>query len=256
MGLLDGKVALVTGAGRGIGRATARLFAREGAAVALLSRSPAPLDEAVNLIKAEGGRAVGIQCDVLQLDAVGPAINKAAEAFGTIDILVNNAHDMSMAQKVGQVATATVAQLENQFRSGPIASVVALQTCLPYMKRAGWGRVINVASGVGVRGIANFLPYAMAKEALRSATRVAARELAPFGVTVNAVCPAADTETSRETIASGVLGNAAGATPARRMGQPDEDIAPILLFLAGPESHYITGYTYMADGGSNIDAAR
>jgi len=254
-GKLQGKVAVVTGAGQGMGRAIARRFAAEGAAVALLSRSPAPLAEAVSLIESDGGKAIGIRCDVSELDTIKPAIDEAAVRFGTVDILVNNAHDTSQAAMTGGVEKLTIAQMEAQFRCGPIASTLAMQAALPYLKRRG-GRVINLGSGVGVHGLARFTPYAMAKEANRALTRVAAREWAEFGITVNTICPVADTPGARATLESGVLDENLAPSPFGRMGDAETDVAPLFVFIASDDARYMTGYTFMADGGGSIDTGR
>jgi len=253
---LQGKVAIVTGAGRGIGRAIARRFADEGASVALVSRSAAPLDEAVALISADGGNVIGIQCDMTDRAAIPVAVAKIVSRFGTIDILVNNAHDTSVASTCAPFAGASVDQMLQQFASGPLAAVLAMQACLPNLKTGG-GRVINIASGSGVMGMINYLPYAMAKEALRAATRVAAREWAAFGITVNSICPIAETDGTKEHFASGVLEPGLGKPlPIARLGSAYDDIAPLVAFLASDDSRYLTGYTYMADGGGSMDAAR
>lgn len=254
MGLLEGKIAIVTGAGRGLGRAIARRFADEGAKVALLSRTAGPLNEAVSLIRDAGGTALGIPCDMMEEDAVRRAILQVADSFGTIDILVNNAHDTSFTSMSAPVNDVTAEQALHQFKSGPIQVLNAMQACFPHLKKSG-GRVINIGSAVGIKGMAGLAPYAMAKEALRALTRVAAREWGQYGITVNNICPAADTEAAAEAVASGVLGRME-APPIRRLGSPYDDIAPVIVFLASDAGGYMTGYSLMTDGGACIDTAR
>jgi len=255
-GRLEGKVAIVTGAGRGLGRAIARRFAAEGAAIGALSLTPSGIDETVALIQQDGGRAIGVRCDLGDTASIRPSIEKVVEAFGTVDILVNNGHDVSVDSMTAPFETASVEQMMRQFTTGPIGSVVAMQACFPYLKRKG-GAVINVGSAVGVKGIAKFAPYAMAKEAIRAATRVAAQEWGKFGITVNTVCPAADTPGARTTIASGVLGDLPRVTPPiARHGSSEDDIAPVFLFLASADAQFMTGHTFMVDGGITIDAGR
>ena len=188
MGRLAGRVALITGAGRGLGRAMALHFAQEGARVVLASRSPGPLENTLREIIDGGGTAVSVQCDVLDLDAVEPTVDRAVEAFGTVDILVNNAWDQDTA--LGSVLETSLATLRRQFDSGPISYLRFMQACFPYMDGRD-GRVINLASCIGIAGFADRLPYAMAKEAIRALTRTAAKEWGARRVTVNNLLPVA-----------------------------------------------------------------
>jgi NAD(P)-dependent dehydrogenase (short-subunit alcohol dehydrogenase family) len=249
---LDGKVALVTGAGRGLGRAIAQRFAAEGAAVAVVSLDPAEVAETVALLRDAGGLAEGHVCDVADKAQVVDTVAAVAGRFGGIDILVNNAHDtVGTTARVMDIADD---QLDRQFASGPYAALHFMQLCQPHMVARGGGRVINIASGSGLMGGAGYAPYAMAKEAVRALTRSAAREWGKRGITVNALCPVAMTDAMELAIERGYP--ATPATPIPRYGSPAEDIAPVVLFLASDDARYVTGYTLMADGGQLIDTAR
>lgn len=244
---LDGKIAVVTGAGRGIGRATAKLFAAEGAKVAVLSRTATDVNQVVADIQALGGTALGVVCDVSDAGQIKTAVERVVSAYGGLDILVNVAFDPTVVQ--ASIVELSVEQLQRNFNVGPIAYLRTMQACYPYLKASGEGRVINFASLAGVLGMAPYAPYNMAKEAVRALTRSAAREWGADKITVNNVLPVADTWGAGIDTppATNVLG---------RHGSPEEDIAPVVLFLASRDAQFLTGYSLTPDGGMIIDSAR
>lgn len=243
---LNNKVAIVFGAGRGIGRATAKLFAAEGAKVAVLSVTQANIDAVVADIEAAGGTAIGVRCDVSDGDQIKAAVDQVADTWGRIDILVNNAFDPSSV--ASSVLALSVEQLQRNFEMGPIAYLRTMQACYPHLKASGEGRVINLASLAGVLGMVAYAPYNMAKEAVRALTRSAAREWGADKITVNNVLPIADTW--------GAADVPPPANALARHGSPQEDVAPVVLFLASKDAQFITGYSLTPDGGMIIDAAR
>jgi NAD(P)-dependent dehydrogenase (short-subunit alcohol dehydrogenase family) len=249
---LSGKVAIDTGAGRGLGKAISEVFAAEGAQVAVLSRTRGNVESTVADIVAAGGQAAGFTCDVSNREEIDSAVKRVVEHFGGIDILVNNAHDTTGV--TNHVLDITTEQLDRQFASGPFAALYFMQACQPHMLARGGGRVVNMASGAGVNGATNYGAYAMSKEALRALTRSAAREWGKDGITVNNVCPLGLTDALELAIERGF--DAVPTTPIPRYGSPTKDIAPTVLFLASDEGQYLTGYTLMADGGLHIDTAR
>jgi NAD(P)-dependent dehydrogenase (short-subunit alcohol dehydrogenase family) len=246
-GALDGKVALVTGAGAGIGAGIARKFADEGARVVVAEHDSAAGASVANEI---GGLFVAT--DVSQRDQVENAVAAAVSEYGSIDVLVNNAWGGG---GIGRVENKTDDELAHGLAVGYYGPFWAMRKAFGHMKERGWGRVINMCSLNGVNAHIGSLEYNAAKEALRTLTRTAAREWAPTGVTVNAICPAAKSQAFLAVAAQHpeIEAIADAANPMGRMGDPYDDIAPVAVFLASAGSRYLTGNTLFADGGSHIN---
>jgi NAD(P)-dependent dehydrogenase (short-subunit alcohol dehydrogenase family) len=246
-GALAGKVALVTGAGAGIGEGIARRFAGEGAKVVV-----AEIDQAAGKAVAQDIGGVFVCADVSQRAQVENAVQTAFSEYGAIDILVNNAWGGG---SIGRVENKTDQQLADGIAVGYYGPYWAMRSAFPHMKAKGWGRVVNMCSLNGVNAHMGSLEYNAAKEALRALTRTAAREWAPTGVTVNAICPAAKSQAFFRVIGDHPeLEAMADATnPMGRLGDPFVDIAPVAVFLASEASRYLTGNTLFVDGGSHIN---
>ena len=253
MGQLDGKVAIVTGAGRGIGRAIALLFGREGAKVAAISRTKETLDATVREIEEAGGTAIAIQCDVTSKEQVDAAVAATIDAFGTVHVLVNNAHDRNGQQS--PFMETDEAGFQQQFATGLFSTVHFMQACYPFLK-ANEGNVINFASGAGVLGAYGFTPYAAAKEAIRGVSRVAAREWAADKININIICPTSMTDALEDAIQDPGVLEIVSRTPLGIPGSPLKEVAPVALFLATDASTYITGHSFHVDGGNLMDAGR
>ena len=242
---LQGKVALVTGAGSGIGAATALRFAQEGATVVLCGRRQAPLDAVVAQIKAAGGKAEAVQADVSDEAGFTAAINGAAERHGRFDVLVNNA----MAFSWGAIEETSTADWHSNFSTSVDGTFWGTRAAMKLMKTQG-GAIINVSSICGMLGTAYMAGYSAAKAAIVNFSRAAAAEGALSGIRVNVVVPAVvetpstagmlSDETTRKSTEKLI--------PMGRVGQP-EDLANAILFLASDEASYITGAVLPVDGG-------
>lgn len=253
MGRLAGKVAIITGAGRGIGRAMARRFAAEGAKVAIASFTH---DNAVSLAgelnAAHGeGTALAIRCDVGEEADIAQAVAQTVAMFGTVDIACNNAFELASAAK--SVLGTSLADFNRQMVTGPLAALRMMQAVYPFMEGRD-GRILNFGSAAAIEGTMGMAPYNMAKEAIRGLTRTAAREWGDKRITVNALMPVALTESFQNALDQGLAQVA--PSPVPRMGDLDKDIVPVALFLVSPEAGYVTGYSWFADGGLKMDAGR
>ncbi|MCW2767272.1 MAG: dehydrogenase, short-chain alcohol dehydrogenase like protein [Nocardioides sp.] len=248
-GQLDGRVALVTGGGAGIGEGVARRYADEGARVVV-----AELDEESGRAVAESVGGLFVRCDVSQRADVEAAVGAAVAAYGSIDVVVNNAWGGG---SIGRLEKKTDEALAQGMAVGFYGPFWAMQAALPHMRERGWGRVVNMCSLNGVNAHMGSLEYNAAKEALRALTRTAAREWAPTGVTVNAICPAAKSQAFFRAMGEypGLEETADSSNPMGRMGDVYDDIAPVAVFLASEGCRYLTGNTLFVDGGSHINGS-
>lgn len=257
MGRLQDKVAVITGAGDGIGHGIARRFAQEGARVVIAEID----DEKGAAVAAELAADFGAEAEFLHTDATLKPDNEAmialaVERWGAIDILVNNAWggDRAGLQRVDKMPDDA---MEHAWHMNAMGPLWAMQTAFPHMRAAGWGRVVNICSLNGVNAHMGSVHYNATKEALRTITRTAAREWAGFGITANVICPGAKTAAFKmfEAMAPDVARESEAANPMGHLGDPETEIAPVALFLASEDSCYITGNTLFADGGSHINGA-
>lgn len=255
MTLLEGRVAIVTGAGDGIGRGIARHFATEGAKVLVVDIDEGTARSVTDEITAElGGEAVARVVDMTDKDQVFAMVAVATDTWGTIDILVNNAWG---GPSFGPVATKTDEQMAHGFDLAFYGPLWAMQAAFPHMKAQHHGRVINMCSGAGINGQLGTLEYNAAKEALRTLTETAAREWAPHGIVCNAIYPGAKGSGMRRRFeADPDLEAQLGATnPMGRIGDPETDIAPVVAFLASDGCRYLTANTLFVDGGNHLGAS-
>ena len=250
MGKLDNKVAIVTGAGQGIGRGAALALAGEGAAVVIVDMKKENCIRTVNEIKLLGGRALATHCDVSRRDQVNAAVAAAAKEFGTVDILVNVAQAM---RNDVLFQDTTDEDMTLALGSGLMGTFYFMQECFPYMKEHG-GKIINFGSAAGLEGHSGWTAYAASKEGIRALTRVACHEWGQYKINVNAICPLASSPHMLEWGAAnpGMLDLIAAMTPLRRLGDCEKDIGQAVVFLASSDSDYITGQTLMVDGGQTM----
>jgi 3-oxoacyl-[acyl-carrier protein] reductase len=242
-----GKVAIVTGAGRGMGRATAVRLAREGAAVVFNDVNARGVESAAEAIRVEGGRAIGHAADVSRESDVEAMVRAALETFGRIDILVNNA---GILRSTMPLETISVAEWERVLAVNLTGVFLCTRAVLPTMKERKHGKIVNVSSSAG-RTTSTFggAHYTASKAAVLGLTRHTAREVAPFGINVNAVAPGSmDTEMVRELATPEHIEQERRSIPLGRLGT-GEDEAGLVAFLCSEDAAYITGATIDINGG-------
>jgi NAD(P)-dependent dehydrogenase (short-subunit alcohol dehydrogenase family) len=251
---LQHRVAVITGAGDGIGAAVATRFAADGAAALVLAdiNLASAQRVAVAISASARTKTLCLAVDVSDESTVRAMVQTSVDTFGRIDILVNNAWGGG---QLGRVEAKNNADISHGFGVGFYGPLWAMQEAFPHMCRAGYGRIINMCSLNGVNAHVGTLDYNVAKEALRTLTRSAAREWADTGIVVNAICPGAKTAASRSVFSRyPELEAAADASnPMGRLGDPLTDIAPVASFLASEGARYLTGNTLFVDGGGHIN---
>jgi 3-oxoacyl-[acyl-carrier protein] reductase len=248
MGRLDGQVAIVTGGSRGIGRAVALGFAREGADVVVVgARDRVTLSEAEKEISALGRRVVVDLVDVSQRRAVDRLVERVLEGWGRIDVLVNNA---------GIIQPAWLEEISGEQWDEMIAVHLTgtfnfTQAVLPTMKRQGKGKIINVAAPSALRAVVGVADYAAAKGGIITFTRSAARELAPHNIQVNCISPVARTRMTDALVAFRSRHSIETPTTSGRYA-PIERVVPAFVFFASGDSDYVTGQILAVDGGLTL----
>ena len=253
---MKGKVALVTGASSGIGRAAAAKFAAEGARVALVARRADALAEVAREIKAKGGESRIIAADVTREEEIERVIGETVTAFGGIDVLVNAAGIIAN----GTIENTRLADWDYMFNVNVRAPFYLIQRALPHLIERK-GNVVNVSSVTGIRAFPNVLAYCASKAAVDQLTHCAALEVASKGVRINAVNPGVVvTQLHRtggmdEQAYAKFLEHSQTTHPLGRVGQADE-VAELIYFLASPRAGWITGASYSIDGGRAQTCAR
>lgn len=252
---LDGRTAVITGGGRGIGAATAQALARAGARVVVSARSEDEIEAVAEGLRREGHEALSVRCDVTVTGDIEALRDQATDAFGPAHVLVNNAGIADSAP----LKSITRERLERIFAVNVTGVFLCTQAFLPGMQAEGWGRIVNVASVAGKAGAAYITAYAASKHAVIGFTRALADEVARQGITVNAVCPGyVDTEMTTESVArivgkTGISEEEAmehilGMSPQHRLME-SEEIAFAILGLCDPRARGVNGQAIVIDGG-------
>jgi NAD(P)-dependent dehydrogenase (short-subunit alcohol dehydrogenase family) len=250
MGRLTGKRALITGAASGIGRATALLFAREGAAVVVVDVDEAGGQAVAQAIRNEGGQAMFVRCDVTQAEDCQRAVQRAVDEFGGIDVLFNNAGIIRRATVIG-----TTEEEWDRVMAVNVKSIFLLSKyAIPVMAQAGGGAIVNTSSGWGLVGGRNAVSYCASKGAVVNMTRAMALDHGAQNIRVNCICPG-DTDTPMLRNEARQLGESdevflaeAADRPLQRIGRP-EDVARAVLYLVSDDASFVTGTVLVVDGG-------
>lgn len=247
MGKLDGKVAIITGATRGLGLGIARAFVKEGAKVATIAMNKERLDAFEKEFTEEGYDVLAVQGDISKRENVKKCVDAVVEKFGTVNILVNNA----AAYNYKLLEDTTDEDMQKILGSAVYGSLYFMQEVFPYMKEKG-GKIINFGSLAGVYGLVGHTSYSIAKEGLLGLTRTAALEWAKYNIQVNAIAPLAATDMWYDFERSQpkeVVDAFLGMIPAGYMGDPEKHVGRVVVFLASEDSDWITSRLLYVDGG-------
>lgn len=250
---LNGKVAIITGGSKGVGRGVANAYVKEGVAVVLTGRSKSSLDEAKAEIESEvpGARVLTIAADNTDHDAPAHVVDRTMQAYGRLDILVNNAQQFL---PMTAFEDHTWDDFYSMYESGVFAAWRYMIAAFPHLKTAG-GTIINMASGAGTNAEKMFSAYGSSKEALRGLSRIAAKEWGPHRITVNVVCPAVMTPIVEQYYRESPEYMAEATTqriPLGYYGDAELNVGGLCVFLAKPEGSFTTGATIDVDGGASI----
>jgi 2-hydroxycyclohexanecarboxyl-CoA dehydrogenase len=241
------KVIIVTGAGRGVGKGMAVHLGKGGAKVVVAEWKPDLLRAAVAELEGLGVTTLGLECNVMERAEIEGMVAATLARFGRVDGLINNAQTF---RPLAALADVSEDDIDVFYRSGVKGTLWAMQAVHPHMQARGWGRIVNFASSMGITGGKGFAAYNASKEAVRALTRTAAREWAPDGIVVNCIAPAAADHHGEAGKRSEGYRIFVESCPMGRQGDPELDIGPLAWFLCSDATRYLTGHTFMADGGA------
>ena len=251
---LEGRVVVVTGASRGIGRGVALHLARRGVRLVVTGRKQDALDALIAELDGLGADHVADTVNVADREAMVALVDRAAARWGRIDGLVANAQSF---RSVTPLEAVTEKDMDVLFDTGPKGTLWSMQAVFPHLQARGWGRIVTMGTALGITGGAGYGPYASSNEAIRGLTRTAAKEWGRHGILVNCVCPAsvahrmpAGEEGERAAVFAAMYAD----HPLGRDGDAEHDIGPAVAFLLSEASSYVTGQTLMVDGGGIMRA--
>jgi NAD(P)-dependent dehydrogenase (short-subunit alcohol dehydrogenase family) len=250
-GNFTGKVAFVTGAGTGIGRATALAFARDDAHVVVADISEQGSQETARMIEELSGRVLAVTCDVTRTEDVKAALDKTIETFGRLDFAFNNA---GVEQKLAPAAELDEAEWDRIVNTNLRGVFLCLKHEIPLMLTQGGGAIVNTSSGAGVKGFKGQAAYVAAKHGVVGLTRAAALDYAPQNIRINAVCPGIINTPMMDRFTGGTAEGrerVIAQEPVGRMGQPEE-IAKAVLWLCSDAASFVVGHAMVVDGGQTV----
>ncbi|MFZ4583693.1 MAG: SDR family NAD(P)-dependent oxidoreductase [Acidimicrobiia bacterium] len=242
-----GKTIIVTGSGRGVGRGMAVHLGKCGANIVLAEWKQDLLDGVVGELEAIGVPTLGVLTNIMERDQIDALVAHTLDRFGRVDGIINNAQTF---RPQAPMATVDANDFDTFYKSGVIGTLWAMQAVYPHMKEQGWGRIVNFASSMGITGGKDFGAYNASKEAIRGITRTAAREWAADGIIVNAIAPAAADHHGEAGKHSEGYKQFMFLSPMGRQGDPELDMGALAHFLCTDACRFITGHTFMADGGA------
>jgi NAD(P)-dependent dehydrogenase (short-subunit alcohol dehydrogenase family) len=251
---LAGRVVVVTGASKGVGRGVALHLAGRGVRVVATARRAPALDALVGELQELGAEVLADTVDVADRDGMVALVDRAAGRWGRIDGLVANAQSFRSVTPLEEV---TEHDMDVLYDTGPKGTLWSMQAVFPHLRARGWGRIVTMATALGITGAAGYGPYTASNEAIRGLTRTAAKEWGRHGILVNCVCPAS----AAHRVAPGDEGERAAVFaqmyrdhPLGHDGDAEHDIGPAVAFLLSSASSYVTGQTLMVDGGGVMRA--
>ena len=253
MGRVEGKVAIVTGAGSGIGRASAMLLAKEGAKTVVVDRNAEAGEETVRMIKEAGGEAIFVKADLSKVEDIRIMVKTAVSTYGKLNILFNNA---GLIAEVAPTAEATEEKFDETIATNLKGAFMGMKYAIPEMLRIGGGSIINIASIAGTKGVTNAPAYAASKGGVLALSRATAIEYATQNIRVNCVSPGTISTPAMAALMKDdpeIKRNYEEAVPQGRLGRPDE-VAQVVLFLASDEASHVTGEKLAIDGGLEADS--